>query len=187
MNVILLKIGEHLLDLLDPKPELIDLPAIEQRLWTVRRFSGCPKALVIRQHTGLVSKLALMMGEPFEVVRWCEHHDDHEGIIGDIPGPLKSYIEKATIGTFRSLSDIELGLDHAICAARKIAPPTAEIRQRVHFYDKLAETLEWRFVLGEPVAPWNKPFENWMNETRARAMAAEAQNDRPPEGWLSVE
>lgn len=180
MNMLNLKIGAHLIDLLDPKPELIDLDAIEQRLWTVRRFSGCPQALVIRQHTGLVSKLALMMGEPFDVVRWCEHHDDHEGIIGDIPGPLKSYIEKATAGPFRSLSDIELGLDHAICLARNIPAPSAEIRKRVHFYDKLAETLEWRFVLGEPYAPWNRPYENWMNETRARTMAAEAKADNPP-------
>ena len=178
-----LKIGAHLLNLLDPKPELIDLSAIERSLWTARRFSNNPASLLVRQHTGLVAALATLMGEPFNVIQWCSHHDDHEGIIGDIPGPLKSHLNAVMWAANReSLDDIETRLDWAICAARRIPIPTVELRDRVHFYDKLAETIEWRFVMGEPEAMWNKPVQNWLSEAVARDMAARAAAAVPPSG-----
>lgn len=178
-----LKIGAHLLDVLDPNPALIDLTAIERSLWTARRFSNNPASLLVRQHTGLVAALATLMGEPFNVVQWCSHHDDHEGIIGDIPGPLKHHLNYVMrLSMSDSLDEIEYGLDRAICEARGIPVPSMEIRKRVHHYDKLAETIEWRFVMGEPEAMWNKPVHNWLSETVARDMADRAAAATPPSG-----
>lgn len=178
-----LKIGAHMLDLLNPDPGHIDLGAIDRALWCARRFSGNPRALVVRQHTWLVSRIARLMGEPAEVVQWCDYHDDHEGIIGDIPGPLKHYINHVmSMTALTSLDDIEVGLDRVIAAARGIAPPTEEARRIVHFYDKMAETLEWVFVIGEPQAEWNRPFERWLDPHTARAFAEEAKVLAPPRG-----
>ena len=177
MNV-MLKIGSFSLDVLNPDPLKIDLAQIERNLWTVHRFSNNPQALVVRQHTKLVSKLAVKMKEPVDVVDWCKHHDDHEGIIGDIPGPLKSWLNTRMI--FPTMDDLEEGLDRAICSARSSAYPDQELRRRVHFYDKLAETLEWLFVLGEPRADWNKPFENWISEAEARRMIVDCASLLPP-------
>lgn len=172
-----LKIGRHLLDVMDPRPELIDIAAIEDALWSIRRFSNNPRALLVRQHTKLVSTLAQIFGEPPEVVQWCEHHDDHEGIIGDIPGPLKTRINLAmAMSLTTTLDEIEQWLDGAICTARGIDYPTVETRRRVHFYDKLAETLEWRFVLNEPFAVWNKPVDDWFSEAECRALVVEAMD-----------
>lgn len=181
-----LKIGAHMLDLLNPSLYLIDLGAIERALWCARRFSGNPRALYVRQHTWLVARIARLMGETADVVRWCEHHDDHEGIIGDIPGPLKHYINHImSMTALTSLDDIEVGLDRAIATARGIEPPSEEVRKAVHFYDKMAETLEWVFVIGEPQADWNRPFERWLDPDTARAFAEEAKVLAPPRGTFS--
>lgn len=170
-----LKIGRHILDVLNPKPELIDLDAIEDALWSTRRFSGNPRALTIRQHTSLVEALALRLNAAPAVVRWCWHHDDHEGIIGDIPGPLKHFLNLAAIqGNTTTLDEIEIRLDAAICTARGIAFPDSEVRKKVHFFDKLAETLEWRFVLNEPQAIWNQPYRNWLSEDEALGFVDQA-------------
>lgn len=172
-----LKIGRHLLDIINPKPELIDLDAIESNLWSARRFSGNPCALLVRQHTHLVAALAERFNEPTSIVQWCKHHDDHEGVIGDIPGPLKNHINLAMIqGNTLTLDQIEERLDFAICMARGITMPTHEVRRIVHFYDKLAETLEWRFVLNEPYAVWNKPYDNWLSDSEAATFVGNASN-----------
>lgn len=174
---IILKIGRHLIDLLHPLPDMIDLDAIEDALWSVRRWSGNPKALTLRQHTTLVQSLAKLLGADQPVIEWCWHHDDHEAIIGDIPGPLKHWLNVALVqaGT-TTLDQIEQRLDAAICAARGIILPTDAIRRDTHFYDKLAETLEWRFVLGEPMAVWNMPFENWLTEDQAKSLIEDARS-----------
>lgn len=170
-----LKIGQHIVDLLNPTPEMIDLDAIEDALWSVRRWSGNPKALTIRQHTMLVRNLAKRWGEPPQVIEWCWHHDDHEGIIGDIPGPLKHWIN-AQMEPHQNLNDLEDGLDYAICMARGINIPLTNVRRSVHFYDKLAETLEWRFVLDEPQALWNRPFDSFFDDGTARKLIDDALN-----------
>lgn len=181
MNPCLL-IGDKIVDLLEPKPEQIDLRAIDQNLWTARRFSNNPKALVVRQHTKLVGLLCAFMGGSEIAQVWSEYHDDHEGIIGDIPGPLKSYIERSCDATTVSLVDIEGRLDDAIAAARGIDRFSDWARKEVHFYDKLAETLEWLFILGRAPEPWNRPWQNNLSEEEARMFAEMARNERPPEG-----
>jgi len=148
-----LKLGQFLIeDILNPKPEQMDLHAIEERLRVMRRFSNDPKALTVHQHRVLVTTLAQRCGyHGGEVQEWCWHHDDHEAIIGDIPGPLKGLISDYT----DILRHVETGLDRAICLARRIAFPTDDTRRRVHIFDKAAEAIEWLWVLNQPPQRWN--------------------------------
>ena len=150
-----LKIGDKLIrDLSNPRPDEIDLAAVEDRLRLIRRFSNDPRALTVHSHRNLVKLLARKSSEPEEVLDWCEHHDDHEAIIGDIPGPIKNIIREHTPVLMR----IERKLDDAINLARTGKPsPGDEIRRKVHTYDKMAETIEWRFVLDQPPERWNAP------------------------------
>lgn len=146
-----LQIGNGLIDIIRPHPEHIDLDAIEKTLRVMRRWSNNPAALTVHQHRHFAAHMAIEMGETDVVVDWCLHHDDHEAIIGDIPGPLKTLIYRET----DILSRIEDGLDRAICAARGQLYPDREVRQRVHLYDKASETIEWQWVLRHRPAPWN--------------------------------
>ncbi len=158
--------SKMIMDLLNPRPEEIDLGAIEANLKTARRWSNHPLALVVDQHRLLVYRLAAIDPSPFtpaeeraSVLEWCMHHDDPEGVIGDIVSPLKGLISSRT----DILHRVENGLERAICAARGMLMPSDNVRAIVHHYDKIAETLEWRHALGNPYTEWNYPLPEWMS------------------------
>lgn len=143
-------------DLLDPKPEEIDITAIIPRLRVVHRFSNNPNALTVYQHRELVALMAshgkIHPGHLHtEVVTWARHHDDHEAITGDMAGPMKSLLSEYT----NVWSRVENGLDLAICASMGIQSPSGEVRRIVHMYDKMAETIEWQYVMMQPPESWN--------------------------------
>jgi len=153
-------------DILNPKPEEMDLAAIEANLKTARRWSNHPLALVVDQHRLAVYKLACMDTSGFipaeeraQVLEWCLHHDDPEGVTGDIVSPLKGLISTQT----DILHRVENGLEKAICAARGMLMPSDNVRAIVHHYDKIAETLEWCGCLGNPLADWNYPLPDWLS------------------------
>ena len=158
-----LQIGSKVVDLINPMANQIDLEGIEAALDKMLRFTSNPKALSVRQHQLLTGELARMGRQTPEVVEWCEHHDDHEGVIGDITGPLKALLAWET----NILALLENKLDAAICTARGITYPTDGTRASVHYYDQLAATLEWRFALGLPGEPWNRAFPHWLKEDYA--------------------
>jgi len=160
-----LRIGRFAVDLQDPRPEQIDLEALEANLDKTLRWTSNPDALSVRQHQIATAGLAVMGKATPEVVEWCAHHDDHEGIIGDITGPIKALIALETPFFAR----LENKLDAAICSARGITYPTDGTRASVHYFDKLSETLEWRYVLGREPTPWLRALPIWMSEAKARA------------------
>lgn len=173
-----LKIGDGFIrDLLNPKPEELDLDAIKGRLMATRRFTNNPKALTVYQHMILVDLLArnllLHPGElDDDVLFWCRHHDTHEGIIGDIPGPLKSLLS-----TYTAILDvIENGIDQALCQKLGRTSPSGEVRALVHTYDKMAETIEWLYVLEEPLEPWNHPVDDRVTPGLARRLILMAKS-----------
>lgn len=145
-------------DILNAKAHEIDQSAITPRLRVIHRFSNNPAALTVHQHRKFVPMLAEKARiHPVqlhgEVMAWCEHHDDHEAITGDWPGPMKKLV-----GTETDVLDrVEFSLDNAICAGIGLAYPSQEVRDIVHVYDKMAETIEWVHVLGHDLAQWNQP------------------------------
>ena len=181
-----LQIGQSLVDLTAPTADMIDLDAIELNLWNTRRFSNNPKALVVGQHRWLVRELATLLGwdHKSEIAVWCYHHDDHEGIIGDIVGPIKRLISLKT----DVIDQLEGKLDAAICERRGIPVPSAETRRKVHYFDKLAETLEWLHCLGYERQPWNLPVPGDVPESQLVTLVRIAQllepDDTPPRGLL---
>lgn len=158
-----LSMGRHMIhDIMDPQPSQIDLEEIEIRLRGMHRFSNDPRALTVHTHRALVRNLASMAGESERIIQWCWHHDDHETVTGDIPGPLKALIGTET----KLLKTVEHHLDRAICQARKIPYPSRSVRTAVHKYDKQAETIEWTLVLGNALADWNAPVPLSANRQR---------------------
>lgn len=147
-----LALGKKLIrDILNPAPLDIDVNELWPRLAVARRFSNNPNALTVLEHVHLVKLLAVKCGMPDDIYWWCLHHDDHEAIITDIPGPLKSLIAEHT----DILNLVEQRLDECICHALLQPPPTNYIKKIVHVFDKMAETIEWRFVLHYEKEPWN--------------------------------
>lgn len=160
-----IQIGSKMVDLLNPTADQIDLDAIEMRLKSSRRFSGHPGALTIHQHQMLVKRMVTEqfsviptfdMPEEvkdfwFHVIRWAKHHDDHEGVIGDIVAPVKKLVSSRS----NILEIVETRLDIVICEARGFEYPTYMERQMLHHYDKMAETVEWRYAMRLDEEPWN--------------------------------
>lgn len=165
-----LLIGDNLIeDIMAPHHTEIDYDAIDERLRRIHRFSNDPRALTVDQHRRLVRKLAELAGENDAILQWCYHHDDHEAITGDIPGPLKALISQET-GLLRG---VEIALDRAICEARCLRHPDDRVRRAVHKYDKAAETIEWVYKMGQAPAPWNAPM--GVSETQALALLDEVR------------
>lgn len=161
-----------------PEPDEIDLDEIPRRLASIRRFSGNPDSLTVAQHVRLCLILGRRMGASDAVLSYLAHHDDHEAIIGDIPGPIKTLVDMHT----DVLRRIETGLDLAIWRAHGgnyVMPWSMQevhgrpIFEQAHHIDKTAETLEWQFVMWMPAMAWNKPLEGWMR-VDAATMIAEA-------------
>ena len=161
-----IQIGTKLIeDMLNPKPHELDLDAIDANLRRTIRFASAPGAINVNQHRHLVGRLVRMdrldsfggieaTEELYkDVLRWAHHHDDHEGVIGDIVAPVKTLISART----NILEIAEIAIDKAICDARGFDYPSETIRGLVHRYDKAAETIEWCYALDRPQAPWNHP------------------------------
>jgi hypothetical protein len=154
--------SKHIEDLLNVRPEEIDLDAIDLGLKSQRRFANHPNALTIHQHRHLVCRMVREDREAFapgeetdrlhhECCRWAHHHDDHEGIIGDIIYPVKALISSRT----NILEIAEVSIDKAICGANGFEYPNDVIRRTVLRYDRACATLEWKFTMGREPSPHN--------------------------------
>jgi hypothetical protein len=142
-------------DLTFPKPHEIDVDAIHTRLACIKRFSNNPDSLTVMEHVRLCVLIGRVLRVQKKILDYLYHHDDHEAFIGDIPGPVKALIAAHT----SILGTLENDLDIAIRKARGETydlPETAQDFNEFHHVDKLAETLEWQLVMGNPVAPWNR-------------------------------
>ena len=153
-------------DLLKARPEDLDLELIERKLWNLRRFQGHPDALDVRPHSMLVQHLAIRDNAPDEVIEWCYHHDDHEGLTGDANGLLIQEVNKET-SVWETTCYY---LDSIICTALKIQIPKPSTRIEVHRYDKLAESLETTFGLGWPRLAAHPEWPEWLDFERAESM-----------------
>lgn len=92
-------IDGHLIDLLDPDPDLINAPAIAHALSQIVRFAGNNPAgpYSVAQHSYLG---ALQLEHETGDKKLALHfllHDAHEAFIGDIPSPVVNAMTKAML------------------------------------------------------------------------------------------
>jgi len=98
----------------------------------------------VASHSLMVAGLAHQDGQPMEVQRWALMHDFHEAYTGDIPSPLKRYVEGDVdgLGGQTILSDLEEKLDEVICVALGVPRPGPVVRAIVDRFDKEAYQME---------------------------------------------
>jgi len=130
----------------------------------------------------LVSGLAWSDGQPTEVVRWAFMHDFHEAYTGDIPTPLKRYLDGDALGDAKGrvgvLAELETQLDKTICEAFDVPYPGRIVRDIVKGYDAKAydHEVEWFRSLTAPtlepppaVSPrtglWGPGVQAFMDQT----------------------
>jgi hypothetical protein len=123
------------LDLLDPRPEDIDLGDIEAGLGEARFKRQTTIPISVADHSLRCARIALALEQPLEVVLAMLLHDAAEYAFGDLPGPLKRFIfVEVKPGQMVPIEELELGLLRTIAHA---LIPDPELSQRV--WDLCAE------------------------------------------------
>lgn len=155
----------RMVDLLDVKPEDIDLDDIAHSLAQTCRFVGHTKRhYSVAEHSINVARL---LPEPIKIYGLL--HDAHEAYVGDISTPLKRSLEGLQIEIddgsdrftafpyfrqyFRQLED---HIDAAIYSALGVPPPGTLIRDAVKYADATMAVKEMRdlFEKQAPAGQW---------------------------------
>jgi hypothetical protein len=99
------------LDLLDPRPEDIDIGDIELGLGESRFKRQTTIPISVADHSLRCGRIALALAQPLEVVLAMLLHDAAEYAFGDMPGPLKRLIfVEVKPGQMVPIEQLELGL-----------------------------------------------------------------------------
>ena len=132
-------------DILDPRPEQLNLRDIAFALSYTNRFCGHIGAQSVAIHSMMVGDyLAATHGHA--VGAWGYFHDASEAYLGDVSAPLK-----AALPAYRA---IEERMQRTICAKFLGAPePTAEVAALVKEADMRSLASERRFHMAPP-RPW---------------------------------
>ena len=137
-------------DLLEPRPEDVSLHAIALGL-EERRFNNqlVAPGQTIADHQLLTARIALAIDAPDDVVIAMLLHDAPEGILCDVPGPLKSWlVVQLRDGSTIPWAKLEQRWLDAIC--RSLFPEEMAIRiarlvetsDLVHEIDRMALRVE---------------------------------------------
>ena len=171
MSWIYLRSGGHY-DFRDPDSSVV---AIDELVWAcsqICRFTGHPRTFSsVLQHMLFVERLLHETGAPATVLLAGLTHDLHEGLVGDVPAPLKPLLGEAWACVERSaeyfvyqLLRKELGVDF---------PPHWELSE-VKKMDLVACATEGRDHLCADVSQWGLPVEpekeihGWILPTQCR-------------------
>jgi len=136
-------------DFAAPRPEMVTLYDIWYCLARINRWGGNiePVTYTVAQHS-LVTASACRL--PQSRV-YALLHDAAEAYIGDLPTPLKLWLENAGAGILGLEMRILFG---AIFPAFGINPPGKEIAADVHNADQIALATEYRDIVQGRNAGW---------------------------------
>jgi hypothetical protein len=110
-NTSIMTASRRYLDLLDPRPEDIDLGDIELGLGEARFKRQTTIPISVADHSLRCGRIALALEQPLEVVLAMLLHDAAEYAFGDLPGPLKRFIfVEVKPGQMVPIEQLELGL-----------------------------------------------------------------------------
>jgi hypothetical protein len=159
-------------DLLNPRPEQIDLADIAIALagiprynrqsrmpWTVAEHSvlvadEVRRQFAIAEHIDPEDRARALHAARFAPI-YALLHDAHEAYTGDLIAPLKHLIGAET----DLLECIERGLDLAIYAALELKPPSKAIRALIREHDLRALMTERRDLCSIPPMSWGAAIE----------------------------
>jgi hypothetical protein len=134
-NTSIMTASRRYLDLLDPRPEDIDIGDIELGLGEARFKRQTTIPISVADHSLRCGRIALALDQPLEVVLAMLLHDAAEYAFGDLPGPLKRFIfVEVGPGQMVPIEELELGLLRTIA---HVLIPDPELSQRV--WDLCAE------------------------------------------------
>jgi hypothetical protein len=164
MTFILTNSGKRF-DLVDPKPEQVDINHIAHALSQIVRFTGhCQIPLTVAEHSIRVSQAIEGRGEHPYVCLWGLLHDAHEAYTGDISTPMKEVINSWALKEDFPLSALQFNIDNAIIDGLGLRAmhdefADSEALKAVRAADKLAVDFE-RGVLLPESSEW--PIEEWV-------------------------
>lgn len=132
-------------DLLDPRPEDVNLTDIAHALAQLCRFTGhCRPFYSVGQHCLMVSRLV-----PPELALQGLLHDAAEAYVGDVSRPLKNVLDEVAPGV---LKEIETRVEQAIFTRFDVAWP---MDPAVKLADNVALATEKRDVMRGGTEPWH--------------------------------
>ncbi len=129
-------------DFANPLPAMVCLDDIVHALTRISRWGGNiePVSFSVAQHSLVVASACTRPDSRLYALL----HDAGEAYIGDIPTPLKLWMENAGAGIIGLEMQI---LYKAIFPALGIEPPTPEINRDVHEADQIALATEYRDIV----------------------------------------
>jgi len=129
--------------------DMINLRDIARALSMQVRFLGhLIKFYSVAEHSVLCAELAMLHGEPDEVVKATFLHDAHEAYIGDFPSPFKN----AVVG----LKPFEEGIEATVRDGFMLPHDGSKVWDKVKQYDTLALHKEAATLLQAPPS-WVNP------------------------------
>lgn len=147
--------GGRSIDYLDPLPADIDFDFICNRLATIRRFTGHPRALMVDAHSWLVAEAVRRDGYPAAVQLMALLHDAHEAFTGDLTPAFRRALYQ--LAGRDVVTAIQHRFDVAIFTRAGIPSKvfgSAEMELIVRSYDLRSRANELRERMGEDPANW---------------------------------
>lgn len=128
-------------------PEIKSLYPLVRSIAGIRRFAGHTTFPVwVTVHSVAVARMVSPAAAPYALL-----HDLHEGVIGDIPTPVKEALGPYGRSALKLVTD---RLDAAIWRCAGLELPTQDILDEVKRADLMALLMEVRDAMHAPPEPW---------------------------------
>jgi hypothetical protein len=148
-----------LVDLLNPDPATITLPALAHGLGKIDRWAGALELpFSVAQHSVLVRDIFLRLA-PGAASAWSLYalkHDGHEYLLGDIITPTAKLLCQYDEQFQRRLDGIKARIDRAIEARFLLPAAPPAITALIAEADVIAAHLEWKAFM--PAANGPSPY-----------------------------
>jgi hypothetical protein len=126
----------------------------------IHRFLGHTReAWSVAAHAVGAARLGRALSMPVVTQYLALHHDDHEALIGDIPGPIKSWLHNWDAVVAEALDELEMQAQTAISMAIKAGGGlslyvTDAQADQIRYLDRLMLAAEARILKASPPRSW---------------------------------
>lgn len=133
---------------------------VDDVIWPLSRLprflEHTSETWVVGAHAVGAARLAKALSMPPIVQYKALHHDDHEALIGDIPGPVKSWLAAGAPSMANALDELEDAAQAAISQVLdyNIERGVEADDSKVKYVDLLMLMAEARLLKVKPPRPW---------------------------------